>query len=304
MLGILIFFLLVVIALGSIGTTAFVVKQQYVYIIERFGHYHTLKKPGLHVKAPFGIDVIAAQVPLRIQQKDMTIETKTKDNVFVIMKLAVQFVINASSEQSITDSYYKLANPLSQIQSYVENAIRASLPKYTLDEAYDNQEGISQDVFQTVSAEMSSYGYSIIKTLITSIEPDAEVKQSMNEINAAQRKQEAAKALAEAEKIKVVTAAQAEAEKDQLHGKGIANERKEIINGLKEQFDTLEASGLTQDEVMSILLTEQYLDTMNNFAKSGGSNTIFLPNSTMGSEDIRSQIMSALAASSKDTTGK
>ncbi|MDR0950983.1 MAG: SPFH domain-containing protein [Candidatus Ancillula sp.] len=288
------FLILVVIILAVVLSTVYVVRQQTVAIIERFGKYHRSAGAGIHIRAPFGIDKIAAKIQLRVLQSDIQIETKTKDNVFVILNLAVQYRVDTSNVEA---SYYKLQQPTAQIQSYVENAIRSSLPKYTLDEAYANQEKISEDVFNTVSVEMKEYGYIIVKTLVTSIEPDAEVKQSMNEINAAQRKRAAAQELAEADRIKTVTAAKAEAEKNQLHGEGIANERKAIINGLSSQFEELKKSNLSNSDIMSILLTEQYLDTMKDFAESGATNTIFLPNSTAGADDIRAQVLSAIAGS-------
>ncbi|MCL1919223.1 MAG: SPFH domain-containing protein [Peptococcaceae bacterium] len=273
-------------------TTLYIVQQQTVAVVERFGKFHRATVAGLRARAPFGIDRIVSRVPLRIQQNNIAIETKTKDNVFVHLSLAVQFQVDP---QKVIDAYYRLAAPIAQIRSYVEDAIRSSLPKYTLDESYEKKDDIAQDVFNTVSSEMSYYGYIIIKTLITSIEPAQEVKNSMNAINAAQRQRHAAQELANADKIKVVTAAEAEAEKDRLHGVGIANQRKAIVDGLSASFSELKNNGLSEKDIMSILLTEQYLDAMNTFAKNG-NHAIFLPNSPNGAEDIRTQILSAFAA--------
>ena len=273
----------------------FVVKQQTVAVVERFGKFKRTAGPGLHTRVVLGIDKIVYRAQLRVQQNNIEIETKTKDNVFVYLQLAVQYQIDP---QKVTDAYYKLSSPVAQIRSYVEDAIRSSLPKYTLDESYEKKDDIARDVFDTVSNEMHEYGYSIIKTLITSIEPAKEVKDSMNAINAAQRQKHAAQELANADKIKVVTAAEADAEKNRLNGEGIANQRKAIVEGLSESFDELSKSGLSEQEVMSILLTQQYLDSMNNFAKSGNQ-AIFLPASTTGSEDIRSQILSSLMVNKK-----
>lgn len=288
----LIFGILAVLFLLLILSTLFKVQQQNVAIIERFGKFRRTAEAGLHTRLPFGIDVIVAKIPLRIQQSNIEIETKTKDNVFVRLNLAVQFQVDA---KKVVDAYYRLSLPTEQIRSYVEDAIRSSLPKYTLDESYEKKDDIARDVFDTVSNEMSEYGYTIIKTLITSIEPAQEVKDSMNAINAAQRQRQAAQELANADKIKVVTAAEAEAEKDRLHGEGISSQRKAIVNGLTESFNELKSSGLSERDVMSILLTEQYLDAMNTFAKSG-NHAIFLPASANGAEDIRTQILTALSA--------
>jgi len=284
--------ILAFIVLLLVLSALFIVQQQTVAVIERFGKYHRTAMAGLHSRAPLGIDRVAQKVQLRIQQSNIEIETKTKDNVFVHLNLAVQFQVDA---KKVVDAYYKLSAPLAQIKSYVEDAIRSSLPKYTLDESYEKKDDIARDVFDTVSSEMSEYGYNIIKTLITSIEPAQEVKDSMNAINAAQRQRQAAQELANADKIKVVTAAEAESEKDRLHGVGIANQRTAIVDGLSQSFTELKTSGLSEKDIMSILLTEQYLDAVNTFAKAG-NHAIFLPASASGAEDIRVQILSALEA--------
>ena len=284
--------IVLVFAFFAILSSLFIVQQQSTAIVERFGKFRREASAGLHLCAPFGIDRIVTRVPLRIQQNNIEIETKTKDNVFVRLNLAVQFKVDS---KKVVDAYYKLSEPFAQIRSYVEDAIRSSLPKYTLDESFEKKDDIARDVFDTVSTEMSEYGYCIIKTLITSIEPAQEVKDSMNAINAAQRQRQAAQELATADKIKVVTAAEADAEKDRLHGEGIANQRKAIVDGLSESFNELKTSGLSEKDVMSILLTEQYLDALNTFAKNG-NHVIFLPAGTNGAEDIRTQILSALAA--------
>ena len=286
---------IVIMILVAFFTTLFTVQQQTIAIIERFGKYRHSSAAGLHTRAPFGIDRIVQRVPLRIQQNNIELETKTKDNVFVHLSLAVQYQVDA---KKVVEAYYRLSAPIAQIRSYVEDAIRSSLPKYTLDESFEKKEDIARDVFETVSHEMSEYGYIIIKTLITSIEPAREVKESMNAINAAQRQRQAAQELANAEKIKMVTVAEAEAEKDRLHGQGIANQRKAIVDGLSESFNELRGCGLNERDIMSILLTEQYLDALNNFAKKG-NNAIFLPAGANGSEDIRTQILSAFAVQDK-----
>lgn len=287
--------IILLILIFSLSTIVFVVKQQTVAIVERFGKYQFTANPGFHLKLPWGIDRIAARVQLRLLQTEMTVETKTADNVFVTMNIATQYRVN---EQSIKDAYYKLMNPGEQIKAYIEDALRSAVPKLTLDDVFEKKDEIALEVQKQVAEEMSTYGYIIVKTLITKVEPDAEVKQSMNEINAAQRKRVAAQELAEADKIKIVTAAEAEAEKDRLHGVGIAEQRKAIVDGLADSIKELKGANvdLTEEQIMSILLTNQYLDTLNNFADKEGNNTIFLPANPDGVENIRTQILSALKA--------
>ncbi|MGV3080127.1 SPFH domain-containing protein [Streptococcus sp. 32226D021BW] len=283
----MVFLLLILIVSGL-----YVVKQQTVAIVERFGKYQKTSTSGINFKIPFGVDVIAARIQLRMLQSEIVVETKTQDNVFVTMNVATQYRVN---ENNVTDAYYKLMHPEAQIKSYIEDALRSSVPKLTLDELFEKKDEIALEVQKQVAEEMSTYGYVIVKTLITKVEPDAEVKQSMNEINAAQRKRVAAQELAEADKIKIVTAAEAEAEKDRLHGVGIAQQRKAIVDGLADSIRELKESNIsmTEEQIMSILLTNQYLDTLNNFAQ-GGNQTIFLPANAGGVEDVRTQILSAL----------
>ena len=293
LLFLLISFLII---LGILISMLYVVRQQSVAIVERFGRYQKIATSGIHMRLPFGIDKIAARIQLRLLQSEIVVETKTKDNVFVMMNVATQYRVN---EQNVTDAYYKLMRPEAQIKSYIEDALRSSVPKLTLDELFEKKDEIALEVQHQVAEEMTTYGYIIVKTLITKVEPDAEVKQSMNEINAAQRKRVAAQELAEADKIKIVTAA--EAEKDRLHGVGIAQQRKAIVDGLAESIAELKEAnvGMSEEQIMSILLTNQYLDTLNTFAAKGNQ-TLFLPNNPNGVDDIRTQILSALKTDNKN----
>ena len=286
------------IILGILISMLYVVRQQSVAIVERFGRYQKIATSGIHMRLPFGIDKIAARIQLRLLQSEIVVETKTKDNVFVMMNVATQYRVN---EQNVTDAYYKLMRPEAQIKSYIEDALRSSVPKLTLYELFEKKDEIALEVQHQVAEEMTTYGYIIVKTLITKVEPDAEVKQSMNEINAAQRKRVAAQELAEADKIKIVTAAEAEAEKDRLHGVGIAQQRKAIVDGLAESIAELKEAnvGMSEEQIMSILLTNQYLDTLNTFAAKGNQ-TLFLPNNPNGVDDIRTQILSALKTDNKN----
>ena len=264
----IIFLIIAIAVLAFFFSTYYIVPQGSVAIVERLGKYHKTSTAGLHFCLPLGIDK-------------------------VVMAIATQYRV---SENNVTDAFYKLLRPKAQIQSYIEDALRNAVPKLTLDELFEKKDEIALEVQKQVAEEMSTYGYIIVKTLITRVEPDAEVKQSMNEINAAQRKRMAAQELAEADKIKIVTAAEAEAEKDRLHGVGIANQRKAIVDGLAESVKELKDSNmqLTEESIMSILLVNQYLDSLNNFAK-GNNSTIFLPSNPTGIEDIRTQMLSALA---------
>ena len=277
------------IILGILISMLYVVRQQSVAIVERFGRYQKIATSGIHMRLPFGIDKIAARIQLRLLQSEIVVETKTKDNVFVMMNVATQYRVN---EQNVTDAYYKLMRP---------EALRSSVPTLSLDELFEKKDEIALEVQHQVAEEVTTYGYIIVKTLITKVEPDAEVKQSMNEINAAQRKRVAAQELAEADKIKIVTAAEAEAEKDRLHGVGIAQQRKAIVDGLAESIAELKEAnvGMSEEQIMSILLTNQYLDTLNTFAAKGNQ-TLFLPNNPNGVDDIRTQILSALKTDNKN----
>lgn len=293
-MGVIIFLVLLAVVASIAVSAIYVVRQQTVVIIERFGKYQNTMTSGIHIRMPFGIDRIAARIQLRMLQSELVVETKTNDNVFVTLNIATQYRVN---EENVMDAYYKLMRPEEQIKSYIEDALRSSVPKLTLDELFEKKDEIALEVQKQVAEEMSTYGYIIVKTLITKVEPDAEVKQSMNEINAAQRKRVAAQELAEADKIKIVTAAEAEAEKDRLHGVGIAQQRKAIVDGLADSIAELKEAnvGMTEEQIMAILLTNQYLDTLNTFAAKGNQ-TIFLPNTPNGVEDIRTQILTALKA--------
>jgi len=270
---------------------AYVVPQQQVFIIERLGKFIRADGAGFHVKIPF-IDVIAGRQSLRVQQLDNTISTKTKDNVFIEAQISVQYQVNP---YKVADAFYQLENPVAQINAYVEDAIRAALPMLSLDEAFERKDDVANDVQSSISEAMDRYGYVIVKTLITAIDPDKRIKDAMNSINEANRRREAAKAQAEADKIAVVTRAEAEAEEMRLRGEGVASQRKAIVEGLSDSVKELSETGLSEDQIMTVLLTNQYIDTLNKFADSHAS-TIFLPSSPAGVEDFRTQLMSSIQA--------
>jgi regulator of protease activity HflC (stomatin/prohibitin superfamily) len=270
----------------------FIVRQQTSAIIERFGRFNRIAPAGLNIKIPF-IDRIAGRLSLRIRQLDVRIETKTNDNVFVFVVVSVQYYVLPTK---VVDAYYKLNDPEAQITSFVFDTVRARVPSILLDDLFEKKDDIAQAVKSELDAVMDTFGYGIVKALVTDIEPDAKVKASMNEINAAQRLREAAIQQAEADKIRVVKAAEGEAESKALQGQGIANQRKAIIDGLKESVENFNKSisGTNAEDVMNLVLMTQYFDTLKDIGLSGKSNTILIPHSPGGMGDISEQMRNAI----------
>lgn len=285
-------YIFLALALISLFDSFFIVRQQTVAVVERFGRFKTVAYPGLNMKVPF-IDRIIAKPSLRIQQLDVEIETKTKDNVFVRCIVSVQYCI---LPEKVADAVYRLQNPREQITAYVFDTVRARVPSIILDDVFEKKDDIADAVKKELDIVMDDFGYSIIKTLVTDIDPDAKVKSSMNEINAAQRMREAAIQQAEAEKIRVVKAAEAEAESKALQGKGIADQRKAIIDGLKVSVESFSSSvdGTKAQDVMNLVLMTQYFDTLKDIGLSGKSNTILIPHSPGGMGDISEQMRNAI----------
>lgn len=279
--------IVIILVAALLYSSLYVVKQQTNYIIERFGKYHRVGKPGLNIKIPV-IDKVAKKVPLRIMQLDSTVETKTQDNVFVTIPVSVQYQV-----QNVVDSYYKLADPERQIQSYVYDRVRTSLAKLDLDDAFSSKDQIALDIETTLSEAMTTYGFTIINTLVTDINPDPTVRASMNAINAAQREREAAISLAEAEKIKIVKQAEADAEYKRLQGEGIAAQRKAIVDGLVEQYESLRDAGIG-NEAQEMLLLTQYFDTLQEVAKASNTQTLMLPSNPGGVSDAMTELRNSL----------
>jgi len=281
-------FLIISTVLGSF----FTVDTAQVAVITRFGRFLRVAEPGLNWKVPF-IDAVTGRVSLRVNQITLTMETKTRDNVFVTIPISVQ---NRVRPERVYDAYYKLSNPVAQIQSYVEQVILGHVPGMTLDEVFASQSSIAAAVKLELDADMSEFGYEIVNVLVTDIVPDAKVKSAMNDINAAQREQVAANARGEAEKILVVKKAEAEAESKALQGQGIANQRKAIIEGLQgaiEQFQKVVGDAKTS-EVMQLVLITQYFDTLRAIGESDNTNTLFLPHAPGSVKDIGEQIMQSM----------
>jgi len=287
-----VFVVLVSLVLFSILGSFFTVSTAQVAVITRFGKFLRVANPGLNWKWPF-IDSVAGTISLRVNQITLTMETKTKDNVFVTIPISVQ---NRVRPEKAFDAYYKLSNPTEQIQAYVEQVILGHVPGMTLDEVFASQSGIAAAVKQELDADMAGFGFEIVNVLVTDIVPDAKVKSAMNDINAAQREQVAANARGEAEKILVVKRAEAEAESKALQGQGIANQRKAIIEGLQtsiEQFQKV-VGGASTSEVMQLVLVTQYFDTIKSIGESDKTNTLFLTHSPGAVKDISDEIMRSM----------
>ena len=283
---------LLLLGLGSIYT----VKQKSAVIIERLGKFQTVSTAGLRFKIPL-IDRKVGTVNLRVMELPVDVETKTLDDVFVRMVVSVQYFVVETPEQ-IRKSYYKFDNPHRQIQSYVFDSIRSEVPKLILDEVFSEKDKIAVAVKVELHETIKEFGFNILKTLITDIDPDAKVKESMNEINAAKRMKEAAKEYAQAEKIKVVASAEAEAESKKLQGEGIADQRIAIANGLKQSVEEVKGAmeeGVTGRDVMNMLFMTQHYDTIAKLGDTG-VNTIFVPYSPSSVGDLQTQIQSSLIA--------
>jgi len=268
----------------------FTVQQQSIAIVQRFGKHNRISQAGLHFMMPF-IDSVVARLDLRIQELHVRAETKTKDNVFVQMSIAVQYQV-----QNPYDAFYKLSNPRAQIESYVYDVVRAKVPLLSLDAAFEAKDEIAVAVKQQLADIMDDFGYLIIKALVVDIDPDAQVKQSMNRINAAERLKEAAELEADADKIRLVKAAEADAESKHLQGIGIAKQRKAIADGLAESAELVQGNvdGMSTETVMALLLMTQYFDTLQSMADKSDTRTIFLPHSPGGMKNIYEQVMQAV----------
>lgn len=275
--------------------TFFIVKQKTAAIIERFGKFQYFRNSGIHFKIPV-IDRIAGKINLKVQQLDVNVETKTKDNVFVRLKVSVQFRVMTDS---VYDAFYKLESPRAQITSYVFDVVRAEVPKMKLDNVFERKNDIANAVKEELNDSMLDYGYDIIKTLVTDIDPDQQVKDSMNRINASEREKTAAEFEAEAERIKIVAKARAEAESKRLQGQGIADQRREIARGLEESVDVLNNVGINSQEASALIVVTQHYDTLQSVGEQNNSNLILLPNSPEAGSDMLNQMITSFRASAQ-----
>jgi regulator of protease activity HflC (stomatin/prohibitin superfamily) len=292
-----------VVALGVAGIAAitvaaalictfFTVQQRTAAIVQRLGKFVREAKPGLNVKVPF-IDRVVGRVNLRVQQLNVEIETKTEDNVFVQMVVAVQFYV---LPEKVYDAFYKLDDAERQITSYVFDVVRAQVPKIKLDDVFEKKDDIAITVKGELAQVMEGFGYGILKALVTDIDPDPKVKESMNEINAAQRMRVAATEKGEADRILKVKAAEGDAQSKALQGRGIADQRKAIVEGLRDSVDEFQRSvpGTTAKDVMNLVLMTQYFDTLKEIGASSRSNTILIPHSPGSLASLSEQIRNAM----------
>jgi regulator of protease activity HflC (stomatin/prohibitin superfamily) len=280
----------------------FTVRQQTSAIVERFGKFKKVANAGLNFKIPF-IDRIAGRVNLRVQQLDVRVETKTKDNVFVFVVVSVQYNVLPTK---VLDAFYRLQIPTEQITAFVFDTVRARVPNTNLDELFQMKDDIANAVKVELDQVMDDFGYGILKALVTDIDPDAKVKVSMNEINAAQRLRVAAVEQAEADKIRVVKAAEAEAESKALQGTGIANQRRAIIDGLRESVENFSKTvdGANAQDVMNLVMMTQYFDTIKDIGAGSKTNTILIPHSPGGMGDLSEQMRNAMITANEVTKHK
>ena len=287
-------FLILFITLILFGTF-FIVKQQSAAIVERFGKYVNTRQSGLQLKIPI-IDRVAGRLSLRIQQLDVVVETKTKDDVFVKIKVSVQFKV---IKDKVYDAFYKLDFPQDQITSYVFDVVRAEVPKMILDDVFEKKDDIAIAVKGELNDAMKNYGFDIIKTLVTDIDPDAQVKESMNRINASEREKVAAQFEGDAQRILIVERAKAEAESKRLQGQGIADQRREIARGLEDSVKVLNNVDINSQEASALIVVTQHYDTLQSVGSASNSNVILMPNSPQAGSEMLNNMVASFTASNQ-----
>lgn len=273
----------------------FIVKQQTSVLVERFGRFLSIRHSGLQMKIPL-VDRIAGKVTLKIQQLDVIVETKTLDDVFVKLKVSVQYVV---IKEKVYEAFYRLEYPHDQITSYVFDVVRAEVPKMKLDDVFVKKDDIAIAVKAELQDAMLEYGYDIIKTLVTDIDPDAQVKAAMNRINAAEREKVAAQFEGDAARILIVEKAKAEAESKRLQGQGIADQRREIARGLEESVDVLNRVGINSQEASALIVVTQHYDTLQSIGENTNSNLILLPNSPNAGSEMLNDMVASFTASNQ-----
>ena len=273
----------------------FIVKQQTAVVIERFGKFNSIRHSGLQLKIPL-VDRVAGRLSLKIQQLDVIVETKTLDDVFVRLKVSVQYKV---IRDKVYDAFYKLDYPHDQITSYVFDVVRAEVPKMKLDDVFVKKDDIAIAVKTELNEAMLNYGYDIIKTLVTDIDPDAQVKAAMNRINASEREKVAAQYEGDAQRILIVEKAKAEAESKRLQGQGIADQRREIARGLEESVEVLNRVGINSQEASALIVVTQHYDTLQSIGEETNSNLILLPNSPQAGSNMLNDMVASFAASNQ-----
>jgi regulator of protease activity HflC (stomatin/prohibitin superfamily) len=286
-------------ALSVVFGSFFTVETAQVAIVQRLGKFARVAGPGLNWKTPW-IETVVQRMSLKVQQFDVKVETKTQDNVFVQIPVSIQYKV---IPESVEAAFYKLTDPVKQIESMVYNVVLGHVPKMKLDDTFLNQAAIANDLRDNLDASMKEYGYSIVKVLISDIVPDQKVKAAMNDINAAQREREATVSRAETNKLLLVKQAEAEAESKRLQGEGIANQRKAIMSGLKDSVEDFAKTvpGSTPQDVMQLVLMTQYFDTLKDIAANDRSNTVLIPHTPNTLTDLFSQIRNAVITGTEMT---
>ncbi|WP_250433588.1 SPFH domain-containing protein [Hanstruepera flava] len=285
----------VVFGLLILISSFFIVKQQSAAIIERFGKFQSIRHSGLQMKIPL-VDRVAGRLSLKIQQLDVIIETKTLDDVFVRLKVSVQYKV---IKDKVYDAFYKLDYPHDQITSYVFDVVRAEVPKMKLDDVFVKKDDIALAVKAELNDAMLDYGFDIIKTLVTDIDPDAQVKAAMNRINASEREKIAAQFEGDAARILIVEKAKAEAESKRLQGQGIADQRREIARGLEESVEVLNRVGINSQEASALIVVTQHYDTLQSLGEETNSNLILLPNAPQAGSNMLNDMVASFAASNQ-----
>ena len=275
--------------------TFFIVKQQTAAVIERFGKFTSVRQSGLHIKIPV-IDRVSGRVSLKVQQLDVVVETKTKDDVFVKLKVSVQFKV---IKDKVYDAFYKLDFPQEQMNAYVFDVVRAEVPKMILDDVFEKKDDIAVAVKAELNDAMTEYGYDIIKTLVTDIDPDAQVKESMNRINASEREKVAAQFEGDAQRILIVERAKAEAESKRLQGQGIADQRREIARGLEDSVKVLNNVDINSQEASALIVVTQHYDTLQSVGSASNSNLILMPNSPQAGSEMLNNMVASFTASNQ-----
>ena len=275
--------------------TFFIVRQQSAAVVERFGKFVSVRHSGLQIKIPI-IDRVSGRVSLRVQQLDVVVETKTKDDVFVKIKVSVQYKV---IKDKVFDAFYKLDFPQDQITSYVFDVVRAEVPKMILDDVFEKKDDIAIAVKSELNDSMLNYGFDIIKTLVTDIDPDSQVKDSMNRINASEREKVAAQFEGDAQRILIVERAKAEAESKRLQGQGIADQRREIARGLEDSVKVLNSVNINSQEASALIVVTQHYDTLQSVGSASNSNLILMPNSPQAGSEMLNNMVASFTASNQ-----
>ncbi len=298
--GIVIGIIALILIIIALSTSLYTVEQQTIAVLERFGKFKSLAEPGLHARVPFNIDRVASRESMRVRQLDLDVETKTKDDVFAVIRLAIQY--NIPDRSKVFDAHYKLVDHTKQMDSWVFDVVRSKVPTMKLDEVFENKDAIADEVKKHLQERMEQYGWSIVRALVNDIEPDKKVKEAMNEVNTQQRLKVAAESEGEKKKILTVKAAEAEAESKRLQGEGIANQRRAIIAGYKDSVQSFQQGfpGSSAKEVMDLVALTQYFDTLQVLGSDARSKVVFLPSNpgAIGNymNEIRATFASAMEA--------